>query len=278
MAYDGNPDQTKEIFELRSARTGTIDDHLMVGLPQMQKVSEGEKTPYASTAEGYEVRYVMRDYRLGCIITQNQIDDGINLNAVQRMVTYLGESAIETKNIEGAAVLNNAFDSSYTGGDGKELCATDHPTREGNVSNEASSPATLSESTLEQMDLDIADINKDNGFEAGLRPVSLIVPPALKFSAHRILKSMGRVGVADNDANALKDMGIFPKIIVNRYLTSSTRYFAKTNAKDGLIYHSRKEPMTSRDVEFDSDNLKIKMHARYSFDWGDFRGVFGVNI
>ena len=38
-----------------------------------------------------------------------------------------------TKNIKGAAVLNNAFDSNFAGGDGKELCATDHPTLAGDV-------------------------------------------------------------------------------------------------------------------------------------------------
>lgn len=274
--YNFHPDFTPKMFDMRRAKSGTVDDHMYMGLPKMQLISEGEKTPYVATSERYRVDHVIRDLRLGVIITQNMIDDQINLAIVQRLVEDLGKSAIETKNTLAASVLNNGFDSNYPGGDGTELFSTSHATPNGNVSN-LTSTTTLSEAALEDMANDTEAMAADNGFEAGARLKALLVPRALRFDAHRILKSMGRVGVADNDANALKDMGMIPEIIVNPYLTSATRYFGLTDIKDGLVFYGRKDLMTSRDVEFDSDNLKIKAHERYIHSWGDFRGAVGVN-
>lgn len=274
--YNYHPDFTAEMFEKRKAKSGTVDDHMYMDLPKMQLISEGEKTPYAATSERYRVDHVIRDLRLGVIITQNMIEDGINLDIVQRLVTGLGKSAIETKNTLAASVLNNGFSTSYPGGDGAALISASHPTPNGNVSN-LTGTATLSEAALEDMANDTEAMAADNGFECGARLKALIVPRALRFDAHRILNSMKRVGTADNDPNALRDMNVFPRLIVNPFLTSSTRYFGLTDVDDGLVFYSRKELMTSRDVEFDSDNVKIKAHERYIHSWGDFRGVVGVN-
>ena len=140
-----------------------------------------------------------------------------------------------TKNIKGAAVLNNAFDSSFTGGDGKELCATDHPIIAGTFKNELSTAADLNETSLEQSLIDIASLTDERGLKIAAKGMKLIIPSALQFTAERLMKSTQRVGTADNDINAVVSMGMIPQgYTVNHYLTDTDAFFIKTDVPNGL--------------------------------------------
>ena len=190
----------------------------------------------------------------------------------------LAFSMRQTKEVVGSNVYNRAFTSTYTGGDGKELCATDHPNVTGGTwANELSVAANLSEAALEQMCIDLMKFTNDRGLRINVQPQCLIIPVDLVFEAERILKSDGRVATADNDLNALKLMGKFPQgVKVNHYLTSTSAYFIKTNVPNGMKYFERKGDSFGSDNDFDTSNAKFKASARYSFGWTDPRSIFGT--
>ena len=179
---------------------------------------------------------------------------------------------------EGAAVsLNNAFDSSYTYGDGKELCATDHPTvGGGDFRNELTTAADLNETSLEQALIDIAAFIDERGLKIALQGRKLIIPPALQFVAERLMASNLRPGTSDNDVNATKNMGMLPDgYVVNHFLTDTDAFFIKTDAPNGFKHFERAAIKTSMEGDFDTGNVRYKARERYSFGVSDPRCVFG---
>jgi hypothetical protein len=183
----------------------------------------------------------------------------------------------QTKEVVGANVYNRAFDTNYTYGDGKAILVSDHPNVAGGTwSNILSVAADLSEAALEQACLDIAALTNDRGLQISLTPDKLILPPELEFEAHRILKSQGRVATANNDPNALKELGKFRGgMVVNHYLTDADAWFIRTNAPHGMKYFERRGDEFTNDNDWDTENAKFKATARYSFGCTDPRGLFG---
>jgi hypothetical protein len=183
-----------------------------------------------------------------------------------------------TKNIKGAAVLNNAFDGNFAGGDGKALCADDHPTLAGTFANELATAADLNETSLEQSLIDIAAFTDERGLKIAATGVKLIIPSALQFTADRLMNSAGRTGTADNDINAIRNMGMIPGgYTVNNYLTHAKKFFIKTDVPNGLKHFSRSPIKTSMEGDFDTGNVRYKARERYVFGFSDPRGIFGSN-
>tara|TARA_R100001594_G_scaffold60827_2_gene94760 strand:- start:3458 stop:4027 length:570 start_codon:yes stop_codon:yes gene_type:complete len=182
-----------------------------------------------------------------------------------------------TKQVKGAATLNNAFDSTFTGGDGKELCATDHPlTNNNDLRNEPSTAADLNETSLENALIDIAAFVDERGLKVSVRGEKLIVPPALQFVADRLLESTLRPGSADNDVNATRNMGMLPQgYVVNHYLTDTDAWFIKTDAPRGFVHFERMAMSTKMEGDFDTGNVRFKARERYSYGYSDPRCVFG---
>jgi hypothetical protein len=186
-----------------------------------------------------------------------------------------------TKQTIGANVLNNAFDSNYVGGDGKELCATDHPLANGGTfSNELATPADLSETSLEQALIDIAAFVDERGLKIALQGRKLIIPKELQFTAERVLKSplstVNTNNFARNDINALLNMGMVPEgYRVNHYLTDTDAFFIMTDAPNGLKQFVRSPIKTAIEGDFDTGNVRFKARERYSFGFSDARGIFG---
>ena len=171
----------------------------------------------------------------------------------------LAFSMAQTRENVGANVYNRAFNSSYTGGDGKELCATDHSSLAGDMSNELATAADLSESSLEDLTINIMDALNSKGLKISLMPKSLIVPTALVYEAKRILASVQRVGTADNDTNALRELEVIPEVHVNHYLTDSDAWFIRTNAPTAMCWFDREPVEFKKDEDFDTDNAKAKL-------------------
>jgi hypothetical protein len=182
----------------------------------------------------------------------------------------------QTKQIKAASVLNGAFDTSI-GGDGKPLCALDHPTLGGpDLKNELTVAADLSETSLEQALIDIAAFTDERGLKIAVQGLKLIIPKELMFTADRIMKSTLRVGTADNDINAIRNMGMVPQgYTVNHFLTDPDAWFLKTDAPNGMKMFSRVAIKTGFEGDFDTGNVRYKARERYSFGFSDPRGIFG---
>jgi hypothetical protein len=182
-----------------------------------------------------------------------------------------------TKQVKGANVLNNAFSSTVQpGGDGEALCSASHPTIAGTYSNTLATAADLNETSLEQSLIDIAAFTDERGLKIAARGMKLIIPSELQFTADRLMKSANRVGTADNDINAIRNMGMIPQgYVVNHYLTDGDAFFIKTDVPNGLKMFVRSPIKTSMEGDFDTGNVRYKARERYSFGFSDARGIFG---
>lgn len=247
------------------------------GLGLFQQRAEGAPVMYDSTRQAFVTRYQHVEFALGMIITKVAYEDDQYGVIGPSKAKGLARSARQTKEILGANVYIRAFNSSYKGGDGKELIATDHPNFAGGTwSNELSTPADLSEASLEQAVIDISKYTDDRGLRIAVMPKTLIIPVDLMFEAERILKTEGRVGTAEHDLNALKNMGKFPGgIKINHYLTDTDAWFIRTDAPDSMKYWSRVDDSFTDDNDFDTDNAKYKARFRCAFGWTDPKGIYG---
>jgi len=276
MGYDErSPLQLSQIFDQESSSKSYEEDVQLVGTGLVPTKAEGAAITFDSIRQGYVTRYTHLTYAMGIIFTYEMLaDEQYNLGF--KNAKYLGFSQRQTRETVAANVLNRAFSSSYTFGDGKELCATDHPNISGGTwRNELSTAADLSEAALEQALIDIAAFTDDRGLKIAVKPLRLIVPAALQFEAARILKTDKRVGTADNDINAVRsETGL--NSVVNNYLTDDDAWFIKTNSMDGLKNFMREAPGAPvRENDFDTRNLKFAIFHRESFGCTDARNIFG---
>ena len=209
-------------------------------------------------------------------VTEEAVEDNLYDKLSGRYTKALARSMATTKQIKAAAILNGAFTTS-TGGDGVVLCSTAHPTVSGpNLSNTLSTAADLSETSLEQSLIDIAGFTDERGLKIAVQGLKLIIPKELQFTADRILKSTLRVGTADNDINAVRNMGMVPQgYAVNHYLTDPDAFFIKTDAPNGMKMFQRVGISTGFEGDFDTGNVRYKARERYSFGFSDPRGIYG---
>lgn len=265
-----------KLFDTHKSRKNFEEDVGTSGFGLAVVKPEGAPVTYDSERQAFITRYTHLVYSLGFIVTREAFEDDLYDVVGERKAQALAFSMRQTKEIVAANVYNRAFNSSYVGGDGKELLATDHPNFAGGTwSNELSTPADLSEAALEQASIDIAGFTNDRGLQIKVLPKTLILPRQLMFEAKRILHSDGRVGTTNNDLNALKSLGIVPEMIVNHYLTDTDAWFIRTDAQHGMKHFERRADEFKTDDDFDTENAKFKASARYSFGWTDPRGLFG---
>ncbi len=278
LEYKNYADEWNEIFETETSDRAFEEEVMLAGFSNAAVKPEGSGVDYDDAQETFTARYTNETIALAFAITEEAIEDNLYDRLASRYTKALARSMASTKNIKGAAVLNNAFDSNFAGGDGKELCATDHPTLAGTLSNELTTPAELNETSLEQSLIDIAAFTDERGLKIAAQGVKLIIPSALQFTADRLMNSAGRTGTADNDINAIRNMGMIPQgYTVNHYLTSAKKFFILTDVPNGLKHFNRSPIKTSMEGDFDTGNVRYKARERYVFGFSDPRGIFGSN-
>jgi len=276
-AYAEHTVEYTDLFDTYTSRKAWEEDvgTSMFGLASVK--TEGGSVAYDTAQQGYLKRYQHVTYGLGFVITKEMVEDDIYDVIGKKRAQGLAFSMRQTKEVIGTSIYNNAFDDTgYPQPDGKAILDTAHPNVAGGTWDNITTAATLSEGTLEDLSIDIMQATNDRGLNIALVPQCLIVPPDLTFEADRILNSNLRVGSADNDLNALKNMGKFPGgVKVNHYLTSTTAYFVRTNCPDGMKHFERRGDDFTQDSEFDTDNAKYKATGRYSFGCTDARSLYG---
>jgi hypothetical protein len=255
MEYDRYDSEHEEIFETESSDRAFEEEVMIVGFGNASVKGEGEGVAFDQASEGFTSRYSHETIALAFALTEEAVEDNL---------------------YKAAAVLNNAFDTSITGGDGKALVATDHPLGGGgSASNRPSTYADLNETSLEDALINVSTLVDDRNLTIALQAQKLIIPPALQFVADRLLQSNGRPGSSDNDVNAMKNMGMIPQgYVVNHYLTDTDAWFLKTDCPDGFKHFQRSPMSTSLEGDFDTGNMRYKARERYSFGYSNWRAVF----
>ena len=279
LEYKQYVNEAAEIFETENSDRAFEEEVMLAGFANATVKPEGQCISYDSAQETFTARYTNETIALAFAITEEAIEDNLYDRLASRYTKALARSMANTKQVKGAAVLNNGFNSSYAGGDGKELFATDHPTLAGTFSNELATAADLNETSLEQALIDIAAMTDERGLKIAARGMKMIIPSALQFTAERLMKSKGRTGTADNDINAINNMGAIPEgYVVNHYLTDTSKWFIKTDVPNGLKHFTRAPFKTSMEGDFDTGNVRYKARERYVFGFSDPRGIFGSDI
>ena len=278
LEYKRYENQHAEIYTTESSDRAFEEEVMLSGFANAQVKGEGSGVSFDEAQETYTARYTHETVALAFAITEEAIEDNLYDRLASRYTKALARSMANTKQVKAAAVLNNAFDSTFAGGDGVELCSTAHPTLAGSFSNELATPADLNETSLEQALIDIAAFTDERGLKIAAQGTKLIIPSALQFTADRLMASAGRTGTADNDINAIRNMGMVPQgYTVNHYLTSAKKWFVKTDVPNGLKHFVRSPIKTSMEGDFDTGNVRYKARERYVFGFSDARGIFGSN-
>ena len=276
LEYAQYENQHAEIFDTENSDRAFEEEVMLSGFASASVKPEGSSVNFDTATESFTARYTHETVALAFSITEEAVEDNLYDKVSTRYTKALARSMAHTKQVKAANVLNNAFDSSFTGGDGKELCATDHSTTSGNQKNELSTAADLNETSLEQAMIDIAAFADDRGLKVAAKARKMIIPSALQFTAERLMKSAGRTGTADNDINEVKSMGMIPEgYVVNNYLTDTDAFFIKTDVPNGMKHFQRAAVATSMEGDFETGNVKYKARERYSFGFSDWRGIFG---
>jgi hypothetical protein len=276
LEYRQYTDETKEIFDTESSDRAFEEEVMLSGFGNAAVKPEGQGIQFDDAQETFTARYTNETIALAFAITEEAIEDNLYDRLASRYTKALARSMASTKNVKGAAVLNNAFNSSYAGGDGVELCSTLHPTLAGTFSNEPATAADLNETSLEQAIIDISAFTDERGLKIAARGMKMIIPPQLQFTADRLLNTAGRTGTADNDINAIKNMGMIAGgYTVNHYLTDTDAWFVKTDVPNGLKHFNRSPIKTTMEGDFDTGNVRYKARERYVFGFSDPRGIYG---
>jgi len=277
LEYDRYDNEHSEIFDTENSDRAFEEEVMLSGFGQAPVKGEGSAISYDTAGEAFTARYTHETIALAFAITEEAVEDNLYDKLSARYTRALARSMSNTKQVKAASVLNNAFSSSYKGGDGVSLINSAHPTTGGgNLSNTLATQADLNETSLEQSLIDIAAFIDERGLKIALRGMKLIIPSALQFTAERILKSEQRVGTADNDINAIKTGGYMPQgFCVNHFLTDPDAFFIKTDAPNGMKHFVRSPIKTAMEGDFETGNARYKARERYSFGFSDPRAMYG---
>ena len=277
MEYSRYENEHAEIFETESSDRAFEEEVLIVGFGNAEVKTEGQGVNYDQASEGFTARYTHETVSLAFALTEEAVEDNLYDRLGARYTKALARSMAHSKQVKAANVLNNAFSSSFTGGDGVSLINTSHPLAGGGtLANRASTMSDLNETSLENALISISTFVDDRNMILALQGTKLIVPPQLQFVADRLLESPGRVGTADNDINAVRNMGLLPQgYSVNHFLTDTDAFFLLTDCPDGFKHFERSPISTSMEGDFDTGNVRYKARERYSFGFSNPRCVFG---
>jgi hypothetical protein len=277
MEYARYGEEHKEIYETETSERSFEEETKLSGFSAAPVKNEGSAIAYDNAQEAWTTRYTHETIALGFSITEEAIEDNLYDSLSGRYTKALARAMAYTKQVKAAAVLNNGFSSTYPGGDGVSLFNANHPLVSGGVnSNTPGTQVDLNETSLEAAVIQIAAWTDERGLLIAAKPKKMIVPPSLMFVAKRLLDTELRVATADNDINAIKQMGAIPDgYTVNHWLTDNNAWFLTTDVPNGMKHFVRTPLQNSMDGDFDTGNVRYKARERYSFGWSDPLGMWG---
>jgi hypothetical protein len=279
MEYARYGEEHKEIYETESSERSFEEETKLSGFSAAPVKNEGSAIAYDNAQEAWSTRYTHETIALGFSITEEAVEDNLYDSLSARYTKSLARAMAYTKQVKGAAVLNNGFTNSaaYYGGDGVPLFSLSHPLVSGGTnSNTPTTQIDLNETSLEAAVIQIAAWTDERGLLIAAKPKKMIVPPALQFVATRLLETSLRVGTADNDINAIKNNGsVAEGYTINHFLTDNNGWFLTTDVPNGMKHFVRTPLQNSMDGDFDTGNVRYKSRERYSFGWSDPLGMWG---
>jgi len=286
LEYEKYSDEHTVIYDTDSSERSFEEEVKLSGFDAAPVKDEGNAISYDTAQEAFTARYNHETIAMGFAITEEAMEDNLYDSLSARYTKALARAMSYTKQVKAVNPLNNGFTNSYQTGDGVNFFTASgdgvtggggHPLVSGGTNdNRPSTAADLNETSLEAGIVTIAAVTDERGLLIAARPRRLLVPPALMFTATRLLESDQRTATADNDINAIRSMGAVPEgYSVNHYLTDSDAWFIVTDVPNGMRHFERTALETSMDGDFDTGNVRYKARERYSFGVSDPLGMYG---
>ena len=276
--YDQRSDEWSQVFrEQMGIPRNYHEEPVLYGFGAAPQLPDGTPVSYQQGGVLFLQRYVYNVYGLAFALTKVLVEDGDHIRIGQVYAKHLAQSLVETKELLAANVLNRAFNSSYVGGDGVSLTNTAHPIVNGTFSNQLATAANLSQTSLEQMLIQVRQAVDNNGKRIRLQPEKLVIASGNVFQAEVLLKSVLRTGTANNDINPVKSIGLLPEgaAVISR-LTSATNWWVQTDAPEGMKLMMRRGLEKTMEGDFETDSMRYKATERYTISWTDPRALFGT--
>jgi len=277
IEYGDVNDEHKSLFEIENSDRAFEEEVLFTGFATAPTKSEGAAVSFDNAQESYTARYNHETVALAFAVTEEAMEDNLYDTFSKVRARALARAMANTKQVKGAAIFNNGFAAGdYAIGDGKAFFASDHPTTTAGDQSNLLAASDLAEAALETALISIDGTKDDRNILVGAQAKSLHIPSDLKFTADKLLASPGKVGSANNDINAIRNMGVVPDgYFVNRRFTNSNDYFIKTDVPNGTKMFVRVPLQTKMEPDFDTGNIRFKARERYSFGVSDWRGFYG---
>jgi hypothetical protein len=276
--YDQRADEWSRVFrEEDGIPRNYHEEPVLYGFGAAPQLPDGTPVTYQQGGVLFLQRYVYKVYGLAFALTKVLVEDGDHIRLGQVYARHLAQSLVETKELLCANILNTAFNSSYPGGDGVSLINTAHPIVNGTFSNQLATAANLSQTSLEQMLIQIRQAVDNNGKKIRLVPRQLVVAPGNIFQAEVLLKSVLRTGNANNDINPVKSIGLLDEgaAVLSR-LTNASAFFVQTDAPEGMKLLMRRRLEKTMEGDFETDSMRYKATERYIPGFTDPRAMFGT--
>jgi hypothetical protein len=274
--YDQRKDEWNQVFrEQKGIKRNYHEEPVLYGFGAAPELPDGMAVSYQSGGVLFIKRYLYKVYGLAFALTKVLVEDGDHISIGSTYAKHLAQSLIETKETLCANVINRAFNGAYVGGDGVALIVNNHPIVNGTASNLLTTPAVLSQTSLEQLLIQIRNAVDNNGKRIMLSPRQLVVGPSNIFQAETLLKSVLRPGTADNNINPVKSMGLLSEGQANlSRITSTTFWGVHTDAPEGLKLLMRRPLEKSMEGDFETDSTRYKATERYDVGWTDWRSLY----
>lgn len=276
--YDQRADEWSRVFrEEDGIPRNYHEEPVLYGFGAAPQLPDGTPVTYQQGGVLFLKRYLYKVYGLAFALTKVLVEDGDHIRIGQVYARHLAQSLVETKELLSANVLNTAFNASYPGGDGVSLINTAHPIVNGTFSNQLATAAVLSQTSLEQMLIQVRQAVDNNGKKIRLVPRQLIVAPGNIFQAEVLLKSVLRTGNANNDINPVKSIGLLDEgaAVLSR-LTSATAWWVQTDAPEGFKLLMRRRLEKTMEGDFETDTMRYKATERYDVGYTDPRCAYGT--
>lgn len=281
--YDQRADEYKQIFKEETGIARAYhEEPMLYGMQSAPEMPDSNPVTYDAGGQLFTKRYTYSVYGLAFALTKVLVEDGDHIRIGSTFSKHLAQSMTETLETVTANHLNRAFTSGYTGGDNVILCSNAHTDAAGAAAGAASrsnlltTSAALSQTSLEQMLIQIRQAEDPRSKKIRLTPKKLIVAPGNMLQAEVLLKSVLRAGTANNDLNPVKSMGMLSDVVVLSRLTSSTAWFVQTDASEGLKVLWRRKVEKSMEGDFETDSVRYKSTMRFGSGWTDWRAVYGT--
>lgn len=276
--YDQRKDEWKGIFTEESGIPRNYhEEPVMFNFGAAPEIYDGQPVTYQAGGVLFVKRYLYKVFGSAYAMTKVLVEDGDHVRLGTIFSKALAQALVETKETKCANEINRAFNSAYLGGDSVSLISSAHPIVNGTLSNQLTTSAALSQTSLEQMLIQVRNAQDNNGKKIRLNPEKLVVATANLFQAEVLVKSVLRVGTNNNDINPVKSMGLLTSdtAVISR-LTSPTAWFVKTDEKEGLKVLMRRKLEKSMEGDFETDSIRYKATERYETGWTNWRTLYGT--